>query len=117
VSRLAEIDFTDHDRCVVARLQGEIDQSNTRMLGEALTDGLANESMALVLDLSEIDYFDSAGIQLIYELRGNLEARGQQLRLVIPAGSPSRAALELAGVSRHVALFETAAAALDGAAP
>jgi anti-sigma B factor antagonist len=109
---LADVRFTHSGRVVVAQLTGEVDISNADSLRTAITEATPNESLGLVLDLSEIDYLDSAGIQLIYQLRSDLRARGQSLRLVIPSTSPARDALRLAGVERHLETVETIDAAL-----
>ena len=66
-----------------------------------------NEATAVILDLSELDYIDSAGIQLIYHLRQKLHVRGQELRLVVPGHSPAADALRLAGVSEDLGVAET----------
>jgi anti-anti-sigma factor len=58
--------------------------------------------LGVVLDLSAVDYIDSAGIHLVYRLGESLRARGQTLRIVIPPESPASDALRLAGVKRHV---------------
>jgi len=50
-----------------------------------------------VLDLSKLDYLDSAGIYVIYGMRSSLQARGQALILVIPPRSPVHDALRLSG--------------------
>jgi stage II sporulation protein AA (anti-sigma F factor antagonist) len=110
--RLADIQFRLDGSSVIARVIGEVDLSNAEEMGSALTHGLADGARELVLDLSALEYLDSAGIQLIYRLREDLQARGQGLRLVIPAGSPSHDALRLAGVSQHVQTFATVRAAL-----
>ena len=55
----------------------------------ALSESVPNFALALVLDLSDVEYLDSGGIHLIYELREKLRARGQTLQLVIPADSPA----------------------------
>jgi len=68
---------------------------------------MTNEELALILDLSQVDYLDSAGIQLLYQLRERLRVRSQVLRLVIPAGSPANHALKLAGISRYIDISET----------
>jgi anti-anti-sigma factor len=115
--RLADIQVSDEDRVVIARLTGELDLSNTRNIGGALGEAIPNSALALVVDLSGVDYLDSAGIHLIYELRERLRTRGQALRLVIPADSPSRDTLRLAGVSGQVATshsVESALAELNG---
>ncbi len=109
---LADIQFTDYDQVVVARLSGEIDLSNADGIEAAIAEATPNHVLAVVFDVSALDYLDSAGIHLIYKLREKLRARGQALRLVIPADSPANDALRLAGVSRNVDTAETLDAAL-----
>jgi anti-anti-sigma factor len=109
---LADVRFTHSGQALVAQLTGEVDLSNAESLRTAITEATPNQSLALVFDLSQVDYLDSAGIQLIYQLRADLRARGQSLRLVIPASSPATDALRLAGVSRHLETVETLEAAL-----
>jgi anti-sigma B factor antagonist len=110
--RLADVQLREHGPSVVARVIGEVDLSNAQEIGSALTQGLSNDAEELVVDLSSLEYLDSAGIQLIYRLREALTARDQRLRLVIPIRSPSNDALRLAGVSQHVQTFSTVEAAL-----
>jgi anti-sigma B factor antagonist len=98
---------------MVAHLTGEIDLSNAGTIGDAVAETLANHSAGLVLDLTDVDYLDSAGIQLIYRLREDLRVRGQFLRLVIADGSPANDALRLAGVEHHVETAETVDGALQ----
>ncbi|MGB0096674.1 MAG: anti-sigma factor antagonist [Solirubrobacteraceae bacterium] len=105
--RLADVQFSTHRQAVVAQVSGEIDLSNVENIERALVEATPNHLLTLVLDLTDLDYLDSAGIQLIYKLRENLRARGQRLRLVIPSTSPANDALRLAGVKRHVETIET----------
>jgi anti-sigma B factor antagonist len=94
----ADMDISVQDTMVIARLTGEIDLSNAFGLEEAITSSTPNQALAVVLDLSALDYIDSAGIQLIYQLREQLDVRGQELKLVMAPGSPAADALRLAGV-------------------
>jgi anti-anti-sigma factor len=105
--KLADVQFSDHERVVVARLSGEIDLSNADSIERAIAEATPNHVLALILDVSALDYLDSAGIHLIYKLREKLRARGQTLRLVIPPESPANDALRLAGVSRNIDTAET----------
>ncbi len=105
--KLADVQFSSRDQVVVARLTGEIDLSNAESITAAVVEAMPHESSALVLDLSAVDYLDSAGIQLIYHLRETLRARNQSLRLFIPSDSPANDALRLAGVAQHVDAMET----------
>ena len=110
--KLADVQFSDHDRVVVARLSGEIDLSNADSIENAIAEATPNHALALILDVSALSYLDSAGIHLVYKLREKLRARGQTMRLVIPPDSPANDALRLAGVSRNVETVETLEAAM-----
>jgi anti-anti-sigma factor len=110
--KLADVQFSDHEHVVVARVTGEIDLSNADSIENAVAEATPNHALALILDVSALDYLDSAGIHLVYKLREKLRARGQTLRLVIPADSPANDALRLAGVSRNVDTAETLDAAI-----
>lgn len=110
--KLADIQFSDRERVVTARLTGEIDLSNADSIENAIAEATPNHALALILDVSALDYLDSAGIHLIYKLREKLRARGQTLRLVIPADSPANDALRLAGVSRNIETAESVDAAI-----
>ncbi len=110
--KLGDVQFSDHEQVVVARLTGEIDLSNADGIEGAIAEATPNHVLALILDVSALDYLDSAGIHLIYRLREKLRARGQTLRLVIPPDSPANDALRLAGVSRNVETVETLDAAM-----
>lgn len=104
--RLADVRITMRDDAVVARLRGEIDMSNAGELRTVITEATPNEALGLVLDLSAVDYIDSAGIQFLYRLRENLRVRGQALRLVIPRDSQVNYTLRLAGIERSVEVVE-----------
>lgn len=97
--RLAELEFDERDGILVARVIGEIDGSNASELRLALTDRLPNAAAALVLDLSEVGYLDSAGVQLLFDLGRRLSARRQMIRLVVPPDAPLRRVLELCDVA------------------
>lgn len=99
---LADVEFTLRPGCVVAAMRGEIDLSNAAALRDAVRQQVTADVDAVVLDMSGVDYLDSAGIQLIYRLRDELSARGKLLHVVIPPDSPVNDALELAGVASEV---------------
>ncbi len=115
--RLADVQLTVGQEAVVARLTGEIDMSNAAELRTVITDATPNTVLGVVLDLSDVDYIDSAGIQLLYRLGESLRARGQALRLVIPTGSTVEATLRLAGIGRHVDVVEAVDDGLAALAP
>ena len=71
---LADVRFEAVDSVVVARLEGEIDMSNAGELGTAITGRVPADAVAVVLDLGGVDYLDSAGIHVVFQLRERLEA-------------------------------------------
>jgi anti-sigma B factor antagonist len=99
--------FEADGEVLVVRLAGEIDMSNAEDLGSAVLEATPNDALGVILDLSNVQYLDSAGIYVIYGIRGRLKARDQLLRLVVPAGSPVHDALRLAGVHGHGDVVET----------
>ncbi len=96
----------------IAGIEGEVDASNVHEVGEHLRALLTNRSTALVVDLGATTYIDSAGINLLFELAGELKNRQQGLRLVVPAATPVLRMLTIAGLPAAVPTFETRDAAL-----
>jgi anti-anti-sigma factor len=113
---LADVEFVTRDDVLVANVTGEVDLSNADRLGRVIAEATSNHLAALVLNLSETDYFDSAGIRLIFELRDGLHRRGLDFRLVIQDSSPAHDALRLAGLSGRVEIVHTVDAALSSLA-
>jgi anti-sigma B factor antagonist len=108
----SDVRFNRHGDTVIARLSGEVDMSNSGDLASAITSAATNEVMAVVVDLSDVDYLDSAGIHLLFRLREALSARGQRLALVIPSASSVRDTLRLAGVTDLVEIRQDLEGAL-----
>ena len=104
---LADVRFELGDRVVIAHVEGEIDMSNAGELGTAITGRVPSDAVAVVLDLGGVDYVDSAGIHVVYQLRERLGQRGQALRLVVAPDSPVAAALGYAGAVRALGAAET----------
>ena len=99
--RLGDLQLNLRDGAVIARVTGEIDMSNAGELRHAIADYTPNDSLGVVLDLTSVDYVDSAGIHMLYRLGESLRQRGQALRIVIPPESAASDALRLAGIKRH----------------
>lgn len=110
--RLADMQLDLQEGLLTVRLSGEVDSSNSAELRTAITEATPNDAYGVVLDLTPVDYLDSAGIHLLFRLRESLGSRGQGLRVVVPAGSIVTDALRLAGVQGSVELDETVEAAL-----
>jgi anti-anti-sigma factor len=95
---LADVRFAERDGALVAHLSGEVDMTNIDDLRRAVVDRLTQQSAGLVLDLAALDYLDSAGIHLLYDLANLLRTRGQRLGLVVPPGTRAESTLRYAAV-------------------
>jgi anti-anti-sigma factor len=99
VTTVAEIAVERRDASVVARLSGEVDMTNAAYVREELLGAVPNDVLTLVLDLGECRYLDSAAIEVMFDLSRRLARRRQELRLVVPEGSPLGRVLALTDVS------------------
>lgn len=95
---LADLQFEDRDGSPVAHIRGEIDMSNAGELSTALQDAVHQSAAGLVIDFSQTEYLDSAGLHFVFDLGKRLRDRGQRLFLVVPAESPVDAVLEIVNV-------------------
>jgi anti-anti-sigma factor len=113
---LADVQMTLAPTALVAHVTGEVDMSNAEEMGATVIGATPTDSYGVVLDLSAVDYLDSAGIYVIFGMRSSLQARGQALILVIPARSPVHDTLRLSGAERPgemVATVEDALRAIE----
>lgn len=88
----------------VAQLAGEVDVSNVEFIEREL-DAVAGREPLFIVDLSTTDYFDSAGIRLLFTLATRLKTRRQELRVVVPPQAVVRRVLEITDFVRSVPVF------------
>ena len=113
MSTLARLEDEWHDEIPVARLQGEVDASNVKEMGDRLRSLMSNRSMALVIDLCKTTYLDSAGINLLFALADELRGRQQRLALVVGNGSPIARMIGLTGLDQTIAVRSSLPEALS----
>ena len=106
MDRLAHARRESVEGIPVVHLEGDIDISNATDIGDALAASIGNDVPGLVLDLTGLDYLDSAGVHLMLDLAGRLRTRRQQLHAVAPANAPLRVVLDLTAVDKRVPLHE-----------
>ena len=115
MSWLARIVEERHGDVPVVAVVGEIDSSNVREIADRAHAMLTNRSEALVVDLEQTSYIDSAGINMLFSLGRALAQRQQHLHLVVDPGSPIARMLTIAGLDATVATYPTRNAALAAA--
>jgi anti-sigma B factor antagonist len=104
VRPLAHIEIESDGDVPVAHIAGEIDASNVRETGRRLRAAMTNASRALVVDLLKTSYLDSAAMNLLFELAGELGERQQELHVVIGQRAPIARVAEITGLSAVAAI-------------
>lgn len=117
MSDLARIAIEDRAHLRIAVLTGEVDASNADEVRTQLLAELPNAAHGLVADLRRLEYLDSSGIAVLFELAARLDRRGQRLALAVAADSLIRPTLELTGVGAVAFVGETAEEAAAGIEP
>jgi anti-sigma B factor antagonist len=113
VTRFAVDDVGLEDAPGVA-VHGEVDLAVADNLELALATAIIESAGAFIVDLSDLDFIESTGLQVLLRARGLLGREDRELAVVCPHG-PVRRVFELAGLSELFRLYETreeAAAAL-----
>jgi anti-anti-sigma factor len=99
VSTLADIEVERRDSAVVTHLSGEVDMTNAAFVRDEVLAAVPNDALTLIVDLAGCRYLDSAAIEVIFDLARRLARRRQELRLVVPEGSPLGRVLTLTDVN------------------
>ncbi|MEA2232547.1 MAG: hypothetical protein QOD83_2363 [Solirubrobacteraceae bacterium] len=101
----------------VVRLEGEIDLARVSELRPVLVASVGRADPGLVLDLSRVQYLDSAGIHLLHELERTLAGRGQRLRITATPGAAVLRLFELVDLAASVPLDGSIATAVGLLSP
>jgi anti-anti-sigma factor len=88
--------------------------ANASHVHDELLRSVPNDAIALVVDLSDTRYLDSAAIALLFDIARRLTRRRQELRLVLPAGSPLERVLTLTEVGSVAPIHGDLDSALAG---
>jgi anti-sigma B factor antagonist len=100
------------DATLMICLDGELDASSVGEVAVKLRRLVENKAERLVVDLERVSYLDSAGINLLFSVGGELAARQQQLHLVVAPGSPIERMLQIVGADRAFPVHPDREAAL-----
>jgi anti-sigma B factor antagonist len=105
---------------VVVQLQGELDLAGSPLLAGELERAEADSPALVVLDVSALDFIDSAGLRVILAANMRLRERGAELVLT-PTRPQVERLLSVAGVEDRLRVVPSSAAALlppsNGSAP
>ncbi len=115
------VEVTRREDIVVARLEGDIDLANTPTVSAAVLEGVPNDALGLVVDLSDVRYIDSVGVRMLFTFIRSLQASRQGMAIAVPEGSPVRKLLKITHLDEATvfrgSVDEAADALRDGGPP
>ena len=94
---------------------GDLDVTRAPALLEDV-QALVRGATGLVVDLSDVTFFDSAGVRLVDRLARECDRAGAAFRIVAPPGSRCRRLLELVGMAGPMT-SDDRTAAIDAVRP
>ena len=95
-----DIAVEQREGVVVVRPKGDLDIATTPLLDEILRD-LASKSASAVLDLEEVEFIDSSGLQTILTAHAASQRDGFGLTM-LPGPPPVMKVFELAGLDNRL---------------
>jgi anti-anti-sigma factor len=90
----------------VVTFRGELDLSTAGPVLEELLEECVESASHVVLDFSEVDFMDSAGLGLLVKTERGLSAVGRRLVVTRPHANVRRI-LELTGLDQRLAIADT----------
>lgn len=99
-----DIAVEEQDGVVVVRPIGDLDIATTPLLDEILRD-LASKGASAVLDLEDVEFLDSSGLQTILSAHAASQRDGFGLTM-LPGPPPVMKVFELAGVDDRLPFAE-----------
>jgi anti-anti-sigma factor len=112
---LADVRSERDGKTVVAVLTGEVDMSNAASVRLQIAEAVTPDDDALLVDLSELSFIDSAGLHTLIELGTVLKERRQQFLLCVPHGITIERAIEIIGLPSAVPVHSDRAEAIEAA--
>jgi anti-sigma B factor antagonist len=91
-------------------VRGEVDIATAGALTDAIDAAVRLSSGPFLLDLTDVTFFDSSGLQALLRARSRLAGSERRLALVCPPGAVRRV-LEQVRLDELFALYDTPAAA------
>ena len=88
------------DETLIVVLDGELDAASVGVVAVKLRQLVENQAKRLIVDLERVTYLDSAGINLLFAVGGELSARQLELHLVVGPGTPIDRTLRIVGAER-----------------
>lgn len=105
--------FSEHqiDGVIVVAATGAVDMLTAPQLQDVVSAALERKPGALIIDLTEVDFLGSAGMQVLMITRKELDGA---IRFAVVADGPATSRpLKITGVADYIDLFSTVDVALQ----
>ena len=112
MNQLATVHHEDNDDVTIVAVQGEIDVSNGDDVQSAVLDAVSLHTTRVLLDLTDVVYFDSVGVRLAFEVEHRLTRQGIAFGIIRPPSSYIRKVLDLCGAEHVLPMYDDRALAL-----
>ena len=112
---MADVRLEREEDAVVATLTGEVDMSNATSVRQTISEFVTPADQAVIVDVSELAFMDSAGLHSLIELSAILDERRQQLLLCVPRDSQIARAIDIVGLPRAVSVHADLGEAMEAA--
>ena len=92
------VELSRRDGSLIASVLGEVDLATAPQLLDAVESSLVSDSAGtsrVVVDLTEVEFLDSSGLNALVGLERLLSGNGVELRLVSPADAVVRQVFEI----------------------
>ena len=99
------------DRAVVLSVSGEVDMLSAPRLAEAIHTGLAAGPVALIVDLSKVDFLASAGMTVLLTAQG--EVVPPTRFAVVARGAATSRPIQLTKLDSVLPMYSTLDSALE----
>ena len=114
-AQIHTLDLERIDRVAVAVLSGEVDMSNATPVRQRIAGFVTPDDDALILDLSDLSFIDSAGLHAVFGLSAVLDEKRQRLLLIVPQGSQVARTLQVVGMPGTISMYLDRASAMETA--
>jgi anti-anti-sigma factor len=113
---LVGVEVESRGDVVVAHVTGELDIAGASRTGDRIAEAVPTSAAGLVVDFTGLEFIDSSGVAMLFNLLRRLESRRQGLRVVARPGGPVSRVLEIVEFERAAPVHddpETAIAELE----
>jgi anti-anti-sigma factor len=114
---LVRLELEERGDVVIAHVSGELDLAGAPETGEAIAAAVPTSARGLVVDFTALDFIDSSGIAMLFNIARRLGSRRQELRVVVRPGEAVSRVLEIVEFERAAPIHDTVDAAIADGAP